>query len=91
MISYTRSSKSLSSPISSTASLSKYEGTLLEDPTLFRSIVGALKYCTITRPEIAFVVKKICQFLTTPSDVHWLAVKRVLRYLKGTLTHGLAL
>ncbi|KAF7845329.1 Retrovirus-related Pol polyprotein from transposon TNT 1-94 [Senna tora] len=59
------------------------------DPTQYRSIVGALQYATITRPEISFSVNKVCQFMHNPQNSHWQAVKRILRYLKGTLDHGL--
>ena len=52
-------------------------------------MVGALQYATITRPEISFSVNKGCQFTTHPCEEHWVAVKRILRYLKGTLTWGL--
>jgi len=52
-------------------------------------VVGALQYATITRPEISFSVNKGCQFTTHPCEEHWVAVKRILRYLKGTLTWGL--
>nr|KYP49046.1 Copia protein [Cajanus cajan] len=64
-------------------------GTLFDDPTLYRSVVGALQYATITRPEIAFSVNKVSQFMCSPMEEHWKVVKRILRYLKGTLKHGL--
>jgi histone deacetylase 1/2 len=51
--------------------------------------VGALQYVTLTRPEIAFCVNKVCQFLASPLLSHWQAVKRILRYLLGTSHHGL--
>lgn len=63
----------------------------LQDPTMYRSIVGALQYATLTRPEISFSVNKVCQFLSQPLEEHWAAVKRILRYLKGTAHHGLLL
>jgi len=49
------------------------------NPTLSRSIVGALQYATITQPEISFPVNEVCQFMSKPSEQHWLAVKRILR------------
>ena len=55
----------------------------------YRSIVGALQYLTFTRPAIAFFVNQACQFMHNPMDSHVVTVKRILRYLKGTLNLGL--
>jgi hypothetical protein len=52
--------------------------------TDYRHIVGALQYCTLTRPDIAYSVNQLCQFLHSPTTIHLAAAKRVLRYLKGT-------
>ncbi|KAJ8753682.1 hypothetical protein K2173_026358 [Erythroxylum novogranatense] len=76
-------------PMLSSPPLSKSVGSVLQDPTTYRSVVGALQYATITRPDIAFSVNKLCQFLQSPTDSHWKAVKRLLRYIKGTLHFGL--
>ncbi|KAK2420319.1 putative mitochondrial protein [Trifolium repens] len=78
-------------PMASTLKLSKVGFVPVEDPTHFRSIVGALQYATLTRPEISFSVNKVCQFLSNPLEEHWKAVKRILRYLSGTLHHGLVI
>jgi hypothetical protein len=59
------------------------------DSTRYRSIVGGLQYLTLTRPDLAFAVNKVCQFLHTPTTVHWSAVKRILRYIAFTLDVGL--
>jgi histone deacetylase 1/2 len=56
---------------------------------MYRSVVGSLQYATITRPEISFAVNKVCQFMSAPLESHWTAVKRILRYLKGTIHSGL--
>jgi len=71
--------------------LSKFDGDPLPDVTQYRSVVGALQYLTMTRPDIAFVVNKVCQFMQQPTSAHWFSVKRILRYLKGTLHDGLVL
>ena len=57
---------------------------------LFRS-VGGLQYLTITRPDLSFAVNRVCQYLHAPRDTHWSAVKRILRYVRLTVSHGLHL
>jgi histone deacetylase 1/2 len=83
--------KEISTPMSSTEKLSRTSGTLLIEDTafLYRSTVGALQYLCLTRPDISFAVNRVCQFLAAPTDVHWSAVKRILRYVKGTVNFGL--
>uniref|UniRef100_A0A3Q7H262 Reverse transcriptase Ty1/copia-type domain-containing protein n=1 Tax=Solanum lycopersicum TaxID=4081 RepID=A0A3Q7H262_SOLLC len=78
------------SPADTTFQLSKH-GETFDDPSLFRSIVDALQYATITRPEISFSVSRVCQYMKNPTLDHWKAVKRILRYLKGSLTHGISI
>ena len=56
----------------------------------FRSAVGSLIYLvTGTRPDIAVAVGEVAKFCNNPGKTHWAAVKRILRYLKGTENHGL--
>ena len=55
------------------------------DATLYRSIVNGLRYLVHTRPDIAFVVGYINRFMEDPREDHWTAVKRLLRYVKGTV------
>lgn len=81
--------KPLPTPVCPGHQLSRYSGSPLSDPFQYRSTVGALQYLVLTRLEIAYAVSKVSQFLHAPTDHHWLAVKRILRYLKGTSTHGL--
>jgi histone deacetylase 1/2 len=82
---------SIASPMASSTKLTKFGSNHVPDPTFFRSIVGGLQYVTVTRPEISYSVNKVCQFLASPLEDHWKTVKRILRYLQGTLHHGLLL
>ena len=79
----------ISSPMVEGCKLTKSGYEPFPDPTLYRSIVGALQYATITRPEISFSVNKVCQYMWDPSELHWAEVKRILRYLAGTINFGL--
>lgn len=54
--------------------MTKNQGTPLKDPTQYRSIVGALQYLTFSRPDITYVVNTLCQFMTSPIEVHYAAV-----------------
>nr|XP_020163317.1 uncharacterized mitochondrial protein AtMg00810-like [Aegilops tauschii subsp. strangulata] len=78
-------------PLSSTEQLSLAEGELLnqEDSTRYRSIVGALQYLTLARPDISFAVNKVCQFLHASTTAHWTTAKRILRYVKNAPDIGL--
>ncbi|KAM1900185.1 hypothetical protein ACFX14_029161 [Malus domestica] len=81
--------KPLTTPATTGRKLSLFEGEPLSDGTLFRSIVGALQYLLFTRPDIAFAVNQVCQYMHSPTTTHWTAVKRILRYLKATPDHGI--
>lgn len=81
----------INSPMVTNSKLSKFGSDTLPDPHLYRSVVGALQYATLTHPKIAYSVNKVCQFMANPLESHWKAVKRILRYLKGTLNFGLHL
>lgn len=85
-------SKPVNSPMApSMSKLSIYDGQPMSDPTLYRSVVGSLQYLSFTRPDLAFAVNKVCQFMHSPTYVHWQSVKRILRYLCGTSHYGLLL
>lgn len=81
--------KPLSLPVDSNSKLSARDGLLLDTPSLYRNFVGKLLYLTVSRPDIAYIVHHLSQFLQSPRVPHMLAVQRVLRYLKGTSSHGL--
>lgn len=85
--------KSTETPMAVTVKLSKEDGKLLSvaEGTKYRSLVGALQYLTLTRPDIAFAVNRVCQFLHSPTAYHFTAVKRIRRYLKNTPNTGLSI
>eukprot|EP00253_Pinus_taeda_P015766 PITA_15766 len=79
----------LTTPMEQNLKLTSIEGKEFEDGTKYRQLVGSLIYLTTTRPEISFVVGILSMFMQKPCEGHWSAVKRVLRYLKGTQDLGI--
>lgn len=58
----------------------------------YRHAIGCLNYIACwTRPDIQHAVSSVSQYLENPGQDHWMAVKRILRYLKGTSTYGLCI
>jgi len=82
-------SKTESTPLEVNCKLTPLDGTPIDDPTLYRQLVGSLVYLTVTRPDIAYVVHVVSQFMSAPRSSHFSAVLRILRYIKGTMFHGL--
>ncbi|CAA7024775.1 unnamed protein product [Microthlaspi erraticum] len=76
-------------PCDTKSKLAAADSPRISDPTLYRSLAGALQYLTFTRPDIAYAVQQICLFMHDPRESHFHALKRILRYLKGTLSQGL--
>ncbi|GKE70724.1 ribonuclease H-like domain-containing protein [Tanacetum coccineum] len=67
------------------------EGSPVTDHTLYRSLAGALQYLTFTRPDLSYAVQQLCLYMHDPREPHLNAMKRVLRYLRGTINLGLQL
>ncbi|GJT02327.1 ribonuclease H-like domain-containing protein [Tanacetum coccineum] len=67
------------------------DGDPVSDPTLYRSLAGALQYLTFTRPDLSYAVQQVCLYMHDPRDPHFTALKRILRYVRGTLDYGLQL
>jgi hypothetical protein len=88
-----RNCKGTSTPMSPTEPLKLVGGQPLspEDATRYRSVVGALQYLSLTRPDISFCVNRVCQFMSSPTLEHWMAVKRILRYLTATIEMGMCI
>lgn len=67
------------------------DGMPFDDPTLYRSLAGALQYLTFTRPDISYAVQQVFLYMHDPRDTHFHELKRILCYTSGTLDHGLQL
>lgn len=75
-------------PVRTPADLStKFDGSgpPVADPTLYRSLAGALQYLTFTRPDITYDVQQISLYMHDPREPHFTALKRILQYIKGVL------
>lgn len=83
--------KPLSSPLDQNVKLfdNDKSGSLVSNPSLYRSLVGKLLYLTLTRPDISFYVHLLSQLMKSSRTKHLATVFRVLRYLKCTVGLGL--
>ncbi|XP_050290163.1 uncharacterized mitochondrial protein AtMg00810-like [Quercus robur] len=71
--------------------LTPLDGEPISDATRYRQLVGSLIYLTVTRLNISHAVGMVSKFMGAPRSVHYVAVLRILRYVKGTLYHGTSL
>jgi len=71
--------------------VSAADGAPVVDASEFRSLAGALQYLTFTRHDIAYAVQQVCLHMHDPREPHLTALKRILRYVKGTPHLGLLL
>jgi hypothetical protein len=69
--------------------LTSKEGNEFDYATKYRQLVRSLIYITTSKPKISFVVGIVSRFMQKPCERHWSAIKRVLKYLKGTQDFGL--
>ncbi|GJZ70308.1 ribonuclease H-like domain-containing protein [Tanacetum coccineum] len=67
------------------------DGDPVSDPTLYRSLAGSLQYLTFTRPDLSYAVQQVCLHMHDPRKPHLSTLKRILRYVQGTLHYGLQL
>ncbi|PKU68003.1 Retrovirus-related Pol polyprotein from transposon TNT 1-94 [Dendrobium catenatum] len=83
--------KPVASPISCKTTITSKSTEIYANPQLYRQIVGALQYLTITRPDIQFAVQQLSQHMQLPLNSHQDSLKRLLRYLQGTSNIGIPL
>lgn len=78
-------------PVDTKAKLPTADGPRVSDLTQYRSLAGALQYLKITRPELSYAVQQVCLHMHDPRECHLALLKRVLRYVRGTVSLGLHL
>jgi hypothetical protein len=81
--------KSINMPMNLKEKFYKEDRADKVDETIYRSLIGCLMYLTTTRPDIMHVVSLLSRFMHCASEVHFKAVKRIVRYIKGTLNYDI--
>ncbi|CAL2268742.1 unnamed protein product [Prunus armeniaca] len=82
-------SKPMDTPMAINLKLTSNDGAPKFDASIYRTVVGSLIYLTNTRPDIVHVVSVVSRFMSDPSNHHFVAVKRILRYIQGTKGYGI--
>ena len=78
-------------PVAATSKLSNHSTSPYVNPTLYRCLAGALQYLTFSRPDISYTVQQVCLFMHDPKVEHMAVLHCILRYVRGTIDHGLQL
>ena len=78
-----------SSPIEPNLKLENHGEEDKVDVTLFKQIVGSLRYMCNSRPDIGFAVGLVSRYMSEPRVSHMKAARRILRYLKGSIDYGI--
>lgn len=81
--------RSAATPLQQNLKLRSGNSTKEVDATMYRQLVGSVIYLTTTRPDLAYSVSVLSQFMSKPLESHWIAAKSVLRYLCGTVNYGI--
>ena len=82
-------SKPIGTPMTTGHKLYKNDDSKEVDQTTYRSMIGKLQYVVHTRHDIALTVGMVARFLANPKENHMMAIKRIMRYLKGIEDYGL--
>ncbi|XP_074300939.1 secreted RxLR effector protein 161-like [Silene latifolia] len=81
----------MTSPLDCSIKLDMESGNLLDNPSNYRKLVGKLNFLVHTRPDIAFAVQLLSQFMAFPRDNHMTAAIHVLKYLAKDVSQGILL
>ncbi|XP_031286485.1 secreted RxLR effector protein 161-like [Pistacia vera] len=81
--------KPVDTPLVPSQKLSKEDGAKKIDEGVYRSLIGCLLYLIATRLDLMYTTNLLSRFNSKPSEIHFKAAKRVLRYVKGTIELGI--
>ncbi|CAL9016013.1 unnamed protein product [Prunus brigantina] len=81
--------KTVATPFITNEKLRKEDGSSKANESVYRSLIGSLLYLTTTRPDIMYATSLLSRFMQNPSQIHYGAAKRILRYLQGTIDYGI--
>ena len=81
--------KAMATPMESNMKLLSDASSESVDATMYHQMIGSLTYLTNIRPDICFAVNTLSQFLAYLRNVHLIAAKHILRYLRGTFDYGI--
>ena len=81
--------RTVETPMDLNVHLQASDGESLSHPTRYRHLVGSLFYLAVTRPDISYLVHILSQFVSAPTSVNYSHLLRVLRYLRGMISHCL--
>ncbi|XP_060674829.1 secreted RxLR effector protein 161-like [Ziziphus jujuba] len=81
--------KTVATPLDNCQTMKKEDGSPQANSLTFRSLIGSLLYLTITRPDIMYATSLLSRFMQNPTQVHYGAIKIILRYLHGTKDYGI--
>ena len=81
--------KTVATPLVANEKMRKEDGYEKADTSRFRSLIGILLYLTTTRPYIMYATSLLSRFMQNPTQIHYGASKRILRYLQGTIDYGI--
>ncbi|KAI5427685.1 hypothetical protein KIW84_032917 [Lathyrus oleraceus] len=84
-----KNNNGVNNPIVPGVKLSKKGGGAEVDITLYKHMIGSLMYLTVTRPDLMFAVCLTSRYMSAPTEAHFQVVKRILRYIKGTMEFGI--
>ena len=77
--------KPMSTPMIISCKLNKEDESKEVDQRLYRSMIGSLLYVTTSRLDVMQAVGQVARFQAAPKETHIIAVKRIFRYIKGTM------